>query len=119
MLILKVTLSVILEYRHYFPPDFESDFLRGRQSYYSGTYQWAFYTHIISGPVSLILGLTLVSEQFRLRCPKWHRSLGKTQAALVLFFLRPAGYGWLTMLKQGSLQRLRFPCLQSSLEYVS
>ena len=91
VLILKVTLSVMLEYRHYFPPDFKSDFLRGRQSYFSGTYQWAFYAHIAAGPVSLILGLILVSEQFRRQFPTWHRSLGKTQAILVLFLLAPSG----------------------------
>ena len=55
LLILKVTVSVLLGYRDYFPPNFESDFLRGRQAYFFGAYQWAFYTHIASGPVSLIL----------------------------------------------------------------
>jgi hypothetical protein len=94
VLIFKVTLSVMLEYRNYFPPDFDSDFLRGRQSYFFGMYQWAFYTHIASGPVSLILGLILVSEQFRRRFPTWHRSLGKTQGALVLLLLAPSGL-WL------------------------
>ena len=117
-LILKVTISVMLEYYNYFPPNFEADFLRGRQLYFSGTYQWAFYAHIASGPVSLILGLILLSEQFRQRFPKWHRSLGKMQAALVLFLLAPAGYGWLTMLKQGSLRRSGFPCSQLSLVHV-
>jgi hypothetical protein len=31
MLIVKVTVSVLAEYRFYWPPDFESDFLRGRR----------------------------------------------------------------------------------------
>ncbi len=91
LLILKATLSVMLRYRDYFPPNFESDFLRGRQAYFSGAYQWAFYTHIASGPVSLILGLILVSERFRMRFPKWHRTLGKAQIAQVLFLLAPSG----------------------------
>jgi hypothetical protein len=91
VLIFKVTLSVMMAYRNYFPPDFESDFLRGRQSYFFGTYQWALYTHISSGPVSLILGLILVSEPFLRRFPTWHRSLGKTQGALVLLLLAPSG----------------------------
>ena len=91
LLILKVTVSVILGYRDYFPPNFESDFLRGRESYFSGNYQWAFYSHIVSGPVSLILGLILISEQFRIRFPSWHRCLGKAQIVLVLVLLAPSG----------------------------
>jgi hypothetical protein len=65
LLIVKVTISVILGYRDYFPANFASDFLRGRQSHFWGSYQWAFYAHIVAGPVSLILGLMLISEQFR------------------------------------------------------
>src|SRR6185503_18109564 len=86
VLILKVTVSVVLGYRNYFPPNFDVDFLSGRQAYFSGAYQWAFYGHIVSGPVSLILGLTLVSETFHKRFPKWHRSMG-----VVLLLLAPSG----------------------------
>src|SRR5690242_8020425 len=91
LLILKVTVSVVVGYRDYFPPNFASDFLRGRQSYFSGAYQWAFYTHIASGPVTLVLGLILISEQFRMQFPRWHQLLGKTQIVLVLFLLAPSG----------------------------
>jgi hypothetical protein len=91
VLILKVTVSVVLGYHDYFPPSFESEFLHGRQAYFFGAYQWTFYTHIASGPVSLALGLVLVSERFRTRFPKWHRLLGKTQVMLVLFLLCPSG----------------------------
>lgn len=52
LLILKVTGAVVLKYRDYFPPDFESDFLRGREPYFSGGYHWAFYIHILSGPIA-------------------------------------------------------------------
>lgn len=91
VLIVKVTLSVILGYRAYFPPNFDSDFLRGRQTYFFGAYRWAFYTHIFSGPASLLLGLILVSDEFRKRFPMSHRSLGKVQAALVILLLCPSG----------------------------
>jgi hypothetical protein len=67
VLILKVTTSVVSNYHNYFPPNFASDFLRGREGYFLGVYQWTFYTHILSGPVSLILGLILISERFRTR----------------------------------------------------
>jgi hypothetical protein len=91
LLILKVTAGVVLNYRNYVPPNFNSDFLRGREAYFSGSYQWAFYTHIAAGPVSLLLGTVLVSERFRRSLPKWHRSLGRIQALGVLFFLAPSG----------------------------
>jgi uncharacterized membrane protein len=91
VLILKVTTSVVSNYHNYFPPDFASDFLRGRESYFVGAYQWAFYTHIVSGPVSLILGLILIGERSRARYPKWHRYLGRIQAACVLLLVTPSG----------------------------
>jgi hypothetical protein len=91
LLILKVTAEVVLNYVNYYPANFGSDFLRGRELYFSGPYQWAFYTHIASGPVSLLLGMILVSNQFRLRFPAWHRRLGRIQVACVLFLVTPSG----------------------------
>ncbi len=91
LLILKVTVAVMLGYVDYFPPNFDSDFLRGRERYFFGAYQWAFYTHIASGPVSLFLGVTLISERFRIHYPKWHRFLGRVQVANVLLLVTPSG----------------------------
>ena len=81
VLVIKVTMSVVSNYQNYFPPNFASDFLRGREGHFWGAYRWAFYTHILSGPVSLILGLILVAERFRARFPQWHRYLGRLQVA--------------------------------------
>jgi hypothetical protein len=91
LLIGKVTLSVVMGYRHYFPPNFESDFLLGREAYFWGVYRWAFYAHLVSGPASLLLGTVLVSERFRRAAPLWHRRLGRAQAALLLLLLVPSG----------------------------
>ena len=91
LLIFRVTLSVILIYRDYLPPNFDSDFLRGRQRYFFGSYQWAFYVHIATGPCSLVLGMFLMSEQFRLRFRRWHRCLGRIQTAVILLLLTPSG----------------------------
>ena len=91
LLILKVTATVVLGYRNYFPPNFNSDFLQGREQYFWGGYHWAFYTHIVSGPIVLILGVILISDRFRLRFPKWHRSLGKIQILSILFLMAPSG----------------------------
>ena len=91
VLILKVTAMVVGNYGSYFPPDFGSDFLRGRERTFPGLYRWAFYTHILAGPVALILGLILVSNQFRARSPRWHRRLGWVQVGTVLILVTPSG----------------------------
>lgn len=91
LLILKVTGSVLLKYRDYFPPNFDSEFLQGRESYFWGSYRWAFYTHIAAGPVSLLLGTVLISDRFRRSVPKWHRRLGRFQGLTVLFLVAPSG----------------------------
>jgi hypothetical protein len=112
LLIWKVTLSVLLQYGNYIPPNFSSDFLRGRAEYFWDGYHWAFYAHLISGPPSLILGTMLVSTRLhklspiwhrrlvgtmlvstRLHklSPIWHRRLGRVQAAGVLLLVVPSG----------------------------
>lgn len=91
VLILKVTLGVVSNYHNYLPPNFNSDFLRGRERDFRGAYRWAFYTHIASGPVALILGLILIAERSRARFPKWHRHLGRIQVACVLLLVTPSG----------------------------
>lgn len=111
LLILKVTGSVVLGYRDYIPPNFDVDFLSGRQSYFTGGYQWAFYAHIVSGPASLILGLILISEPFRKRFPKWHRSMGKVQAGVVLFLLAPSGLWMAYYAQTGTVAAIGFSLL--------
>lgn len=95
-LIVKVTVSVVLRYRFYLPPDFGSDFLRGREEYFFGNYQWAFYAHIASGPFTLIVGLIQLSDRFRRRFAHWHRRLGKFQIANVLLVVAPSG-AWMAL----------------------
>lgn len=99
LLVVKVTLSIVLEYRNYFPPNFRADFLLGRESYFFGAYQWAFYAHIVTGPVALLAGLLLVSERLRRRWPAWHRALGKLQIALVTLVVAPSG-AWMAWYAQ-------------------
>jgi len=91
LLIAKVTVTVLVGYRDYLPPNFNADFLLGRESYFFGAYSWAFYIHLLSGPLSLILGTILISEAFRRRLPKWHRRLGRIQVANVLLLVAPSG----------------------------
>jgi len=91
LLVCKVTLSVVIGYRNYFPPNFESDFLLGREAYFWGAYAWAFYVHLVAGPAALLLGTLLISDRFRRAAPRWHRRLGRVQAALLLLLLVPSG----------------------------
>lgn len=91
LLMVKVTVAVVGGYREYFPPSFSSEFLREREPYFFGSYQWAFYSHIVSGPVSLMLGLLLISAWFRLKFPVWHRRLGRVQGMTVLLVVAPSG----------------------------
>jgi uncharacterized membrane protein len=91
LLVGKVTLSVVLGYRDYLPPNFEADFLLGREAYFWGPYSWAFYAHLASGPATLLLGTLLISRRFRQFAPRWHRRLGRVQVACVLLLVAPSG----------------------------
>jgi len=91
VLIWKVTISVVIEYRNYFPPNFDATFLLGRDAYFFGPYRWAFYLHLLSGPAALILGTILISDRFRSFAPRWHRRLGRVQGINVLLLVAPSG----------------------------
>lgn len=90
-LVLKVVVAVVASYPDYFPPNFRSEFLRGRESHFLGPYLVAFQAHVVSGPVSLVLGLVLISVSFRRRFPAWHRWLGRVQAIVVCAVVAPSG----------------------------
>lgn len=111
LLILKVTAAVVWGYRNYFPPNFSSDFLRGRDAEFWNGYHWAFYAHIVSGPLSLLLGLTLLNGAFLRRFPAWHRRLGRTQAACVLLFVAPSGLWMAWYTRSGPAAALSFAAL--------
>lgn len=96
LLVVRVTVGVLLNYFDYFPPNFESEFLRGREQYFAGTYHWAFYAHILSGPFALILFTVLISEKFRLKFRVWHRYLGRVAVPCVLLIVVPSGL-WMAM----------------------
>lgn len=111
LLICKVTVAVMLGYSNYFPPNFQSDFLQGRDGYFFGAYQWAFYPHIASGPVALFLGMLLISERFRLRSPTWHRRLGRVHVLNVLFVVSPSGLWMAYDTSTGTIAAISFAIL--------
>ncbi len=90
-LILRVLASILSNYPDYFPPNFESLFLEGREASFIGWYRLAFYAHIFSAPFVLVNGLVLLSERVRRRCIGLHRVLGRIQVLLLLGIVLPSG----------------------------
>ena len=89
-LILRVLATILLNYPGYFPPNFDSLFLQGREATFAGAYRVAFYVHIFSGPVILFNGLILLSDRVRLRLGGVHRVLGRVQVAVLLLLVLPS-----------------------------
>ena len=102
LLILKVTFNIVENYPNYLPPDFSAVFLRGRKSQFFGAYQRAFYPHIAAGPITLVLGMIILSERIRQRFPRWHTRLGKVQIACILLFVAPSGL-WMSFYAQAGI----------------
>ena len=111
LLVIKVTVEVVLGYSNYFPPNFDSEFLYGRQHYFFEAYRWAFYPHIVSGPLALLLGLVLISERFRRRFPKWHRNLGRIHVVNVLGIVAPSGLWMARDTSTGTIAAISFAIL--------
>ena len=92
ILALKVATSIVVEYVSYFPANFNSAFLAGRRQYFFGIYHYAFYAHIIAGPITLgLMGLPVYSGK-RLKFRQLHKRAGKLQIALLLLVLAPTGF---------------------------
>lgn len=90
VLILRVLAAILANYVDYFPPNFDSLFLQGREATFTQTYAFAFYVHIFAGPLVLLSGLILLSEYVRRRFGRLHRVLGRTQVAVLLLFVLPS-----------------------------
>ena len=90
LLILRALVSIVANYPDYFPPDFQSSFLQGREESFIGTYRWAFYVHIFSGPLVLLNGLVLMTN-WVIRYRTLHRFLGWVQIVCLLVFMLPSG----------------------------
>ncbi|MCI0683862.1 MAG: DUF2306 domain-containing protein [Gemmataceae bacterium] len=90
VLILRVLVTILANYPDYFPPDFDSLFLQGREATFTGAYPPAFYVHIFTGPLVLLNGLILLSDRVRRRHGRWHRVLGRVQVGVLLLFVLPS-----------------------------
>jgi uncharacterized membrane protein len=90
LLILRVLVTILANYPDYFPPNFESLFLQGREATFVGLYRPAFYVHIFTAPVVLLNGLILLSESVRRRRGGIHRVLGRLQVFVLLGLVLPS-----------------------------
>jgi len=87
----KVLASILLEYPRYFPADFEATFLIGRERSFTPTYATAFYVHILTGPVAIVLSTFLMWSGGRARWLTWHRWAARGLMVLILAALVPSG----------------------------
>ncbi|HEX4610995.1 MAG TPA: DUF2306 domain-containing protein [Urbifossiella sp.] len=90
VLVLRVLAAILANYPDYFPPNFDSLFLQGRETTFTGVYRPAFYVHIFSGPVVLLGALVLLSESVRRQYGGLHRVLGRVHVAVLLGLVLPS-----------------------------
>jgi uncharacterized membrane protein len=102
LLIVKVTLGIVWNYKYYFPANFESDFLRGREDHFHGFYRAAFYIHLISTPPAILACLILLSNTIRRARPRLHRTLGRIVVFVILLGVVPSG-AWMAWRADGGM----------------
>ncbi len=90
LLILRVLATILANYPDYFPPNFDSLFLDGREATFTGLYPAAFYVHIFSAPLVLFTGLILLCESLLRRRRGLHRVLGRIHVVVLLVFVLPS-----------------------------
>ena len=126
LLVLRVLVTILLNYPDYFPPNFDSLFLEGREATFHGLYRVAFYIHIFVGPIVLLNGLMLLSETIRKRCGNLHRMLGRVQVVVLVCLLLPSSLvmsqhafgGWLAGLSFALLSLLTGLCAILGVKYA-
>ncbi len=92
LLAFRVLAGIIYEYQWYFPPNFQaSGFLAGREAFFHGAYRFAFYSHIVCGPFTILIVIFLAWSGRRNVYVGIHRCLGKVQFLLVVIVLAPSG----------------------------
>lgn len=104
----KVLVEMVFEYRFYFPADFSSYFLMGKQGIFYGAYRLAFYSHIVCGPIAVSLGAYLMFTGGSGKRISSHRLLGRIQMLIVLLVIVPSGLIMATQAYTGMIAVLGF-----------
>ena len=118
VLALKVFVAIICEYPDYFPPDFDSVFLAGREVSFHGAYRIAFYAHIVASPIALVMSFYLFVTGLRKWFGPLHRRLGKVLVILILFVVAPSGLVMATESYAGPIAGWGF-AIQAILTFVA
>lgn len=111
VLFVKVLLEILFEYRWYFPANFDASFLSGRRDSFTGLYRAAFYTHILSGPVAVVLGVFLMVSGGRSRHRSIHRRAGQVQMAIIFGAVVPSGLAMASQAFAGPIAASGFAAL--------
>lgn len=119
LLVGRVLVSILLTYRDYFPADFNSAFLAGRQDHFHGLYQAAFYLHVAVGPLTLLLAYALQFSGSLMRRLNLHRPLGKLQVTLIVLILSPTGLVMSTQANTGPIAGWGFATLSLLMGWFS
>lgn len=89
---LRVLVGIVFEYRYYFPANFTAaSFLIGRENSFTPFYATAFYTHILTGPPTILLAVFLLASGGSRRLLAWHRWAGRGLMLLIFLLLVPSG----------------------------
>ena len=91
LLLLRILWGIVTIYPSYFPADFSTPFLVGREGHFRGLYRIIFYIHIVSSPIALFGGLFLISDVSRRWLPQIHKVVGRFQIAIVCLAVVPSG----------------------------
>ena len=118
LLAARVLFSIVLTYRDYFPADFNSAFLAGRQDHFHGFYQAAFYLHLFVGPLTLVFAYALQFSGSLMRRLNLHRPLGKLQVTLIVLILAPTGIIMSTQANAGPIAGWGFAALSLLLSWA-
>ncbi|MFK8111530.1 MAG: DUF2306 domain-containing protein [Rubripirellula sp.] len=115
VLSLKTFFGILYEYQWYFPPDYDhSAFLSGRRRTFVGIYQPAFYVHIISGPITMLLGTYSLLTGGVKKSRKLHGWVGRANVFLVLALVVPSGFLMTLQAYGGPSAMLGFAALTSA-----
>ncbi len=108
VLFFKTLVMVVAEYRNYFPANFASDFLIGKEGFFHGSYRIAFYVHICTGPIALLIAAYLMFSGLRRDHRGLHRALGKTLVCLTTLLMLPSGMVMATRALTGPIAGVAF-----------
>jgi len=112
LLIIRVLVLILAEYRFYFPPDFDNSFfLAGRRVSFQGWYSYGFYLHIISGPIAIVAVLGMLATGKSKRFRTVHRTTGKLLVLLTVLAVCPGGLIMAFKALGGPVSTYGFCCL--------